>query len=169
MLVECVKTTILLVCSICTVHRFFFLVIDLCSFFYNVFALFIQRFSLFIYSSILVSHFVFFFLFLNSRYCSYSTKWHCSYSNYFFFFVFYMYFFFPFIYITVHPVFLYCTSTVPFCWVTLSFFFSFFLVLNSSYNTKLIYSTLLSQNSLFCIQFFWVAFLYIFFFTHYFK
>ena len=43
-------------------------------------------FSLFIYSSILVSHFVFvffFFLVLNS---SYWTKWHCSFSRYFFFF-----------------------------------------------------------------------------------
>ena len=60
---EYVKGTILLICSICTIHRFlffifyfyFFPVIDLCSFFYSIFALFI-------YSSILVSHFVFFFL-----------------------------------------------------------------------------------------------------------
>ena len=43
-------------------------------------------------------------------------------------------------------------------------FFIFFKVLNSSYSTKLVYSTLLSQNSLFHIQFFWVVFLYIFFF-----
>ena len=76
---ECVKITVLLDCSICTVHRFFFFfqVIDLCSFFYSIFALFKQRFSLFIYSSILVSH----FFFLNS---SYSTKWHSSYIFFFF-------------------------------------------------------------------------------------
>ena len=81
LLSECVKTTVLLVCSICTVHRFFFFfffqVIDWCSFFYRIFALFKQRFSLFIYSSILVSHF---FFFLNS---SYSTKWHSSYIFFF--------------------------------------------------------------------------------------
>ena len=62
---EYVKIIILLVCSICTVHRlfyfYFFPVIDLCSFFYSIFALFIWRFSPFIYSSILVSHFVFLF------------------------------------------------------------------------------------------------------------
>ena len=71
-----VKTIVLLVCP-SSFFFFFFSVIDLCSFFYSIFALFIQRFSLFICSSILVSH----FFFLNS---SYSTKWHSS--NIFFFF-----------------------------------------------------------------------------------
>ena len=70
---------------------FFFPVIDLCSFFYSIFALFIQRFSLlFIYSTILVSPFFFFF----------------------FFPVFCLYFYFPFIYITIHPVFLHCECTI---------------------------------------------------------
>ena len=64
---EYVKTTILLVCSICTVHHFFYFLFlffpnhQFVLFFYRIVALFIQRFSLFIYSFILVSHFVFFF------------------------------------------------------------------------------------------------------------
>ena len=86
---------------------FFFPVIDLCSFFYSIFALFIQRFSLlFIYSTILVSHFFFFF-----------------------FLVFCLYFYFPFIYITIHPVFLHCVRTIAatVLWFRESFlFFSFF-------------------------------------------
>ena len=64
---EYVKTTILLVCSIYTVHHFFYFLFlffpnhQFVLFFYRIVALFIQRFSLFIYSFILVSHFVFFF------------------------------------------------------------------------------------------------------------
>ena len=128
---EYVKATVLLVCSICTVHRFFFLfpVIDLCSFFYSIFALFIQRFSLFIYSSILVSHFVFFFFKVLN--ISYSSKRHCSYNSYFFFF-------FPFqssvctffflLYILLY-IQCFCAvhlhSTVPFCWANFVFFFFF--------------------------------------------
>ena len=114
---EYVKTTVLLVCSICIVHHFFYFfpVIDLCSFFYRIFTLFIQRFSLFIYNSILASHFVLFFFFF-----------------FFFFSVFCLYFFFPFIYITVHPVFLHCERTIAaivlhfiyfFSVISLSFFF----------------------------------------------
>ena len=106
---EYVKTTVLLVCSICIVHHFFYFfpVIDLCFFFYRIFALFIQRFSLFIYNSILASHFVLFF---------------------FFFSVFCLYFFFPFIYITVHPVFLHCERTIAaiVLWFHESFFLFFF-------------------------------------------
>ena len=92
---EYVKTIVLLVCSICTVHRFFYFLFLFFSnhrfvpfFFYSIFALFIQSFSLFIYSSILVSHFVFLFL------------------------VFCLYFFPPFIYVTVHLMFLPCERTV---------------------------------------------------------
>ena len=91
---EYVKVTVLLVCSICIVHRFFFFFpqSSICAlFFYSVFVLFIHRFSLFICSSILVSHFFFF----NS---SYSTKWHCSYSSYIFFSLPFVLFFFFYIY-----------------------------------------------------------------------
>ena len=124
---ECIKITILLICSICTVHHlFFFLVINLCSLFYNIFALLIQHFSLFIYGSILVSHFVFFFFFFKALNSIYSTKQHCSYNSFFFFSLLFL-LFFPFIYITLHPVFLHCTSTMPFCWVTF-FFIKFWTI-----------------------------------------
>ena len=70
---------------------------------------------------------------------------------FFFFFSLLFVLFFPFyIYITVHPVFLLCHFVEPLC-------LFFFLVINRSYSTKL------SQNLLFHIQFFLVAFLFIFF------
>ena len=87
---ECVKATVILVCSICT----FFFQSSICAIFSYIsinyiksgyaatLPLFMQRFPLLIYSAILVSHFVF-FLVLNS---SYSTRRHCSYSSYKFFF-----------------------------------------------------------------------------------
>ena len=69
LLSECVKTTVLLVCSICTFffnHRFmlFFLILYKkarmrVQCFYTIHT----EFSLFIYSAILLSHFVFFFFF----------------------------------------------------------------------------------------------------------
>ena len=103
---KCVKVIVLLVCSICTVHHFFFIfyffpIIDLCSFFYSIFARFIQRFSLFIYGSILVNHFIFSF-FLNS---SYSTKLHCSYNSFFFFSLLFVLFFSFYIYHRTSSVF----------------------------------------------------------------
>ena len=87
---ECVKATVLLVCSICN----FFFQSSICAIFSYIsinyiksgyaatLPLFMQRFPLLIYSAILVSHFVF-FLVLNS---SYSTRRHYSYSSYNFFF-----------------------------------------------------------------------------------
>ena len=90
---------------------FFFPVIDLCSFFYSIFALFIQRFSLFIYRSILVSHLLFFF-----------------------FSVLFVLFFFPF-YIYNCTVFAlwahYSCNNALVSWVLFSFlFFSIFFLLN---------------------------------------
>ena len=136
---EYVKTTILLVYSICTVHRFFFPSHRFVLFFYSIFALFIRRFSLFIYRSILVSHFFFFF----------------------FFSLLFVLFFFPFLYIIIQcfcAVHLQCHFIEPFC----LFFFFFF---NSSYDTKLVYSTLLSQNLLFHIIFLGYLFVYFFLYT----
>ena len=87
---ECVKATVLLVCSICI----FFFQSSICDIFSYIsinyiksgyaatLPLFMQHFPLLIYSAILMSHFVF-FLVLNS---SYSTRRHCSYSSYKFFF-----------------------------------------------------------------------------------
>ena len=143
MLSECVKATVLLVCSLCVVYRFFFFfsVIDLCSFFYSIFTRFIQRFSLFIYTSILVSHFVFF--------------------SFFFFCLLFVPFFSFYIYHSTSSVFaLYIYSANLLSHFV--FYLFIYLVLNSSYSTELVYLTLLSQNSLFHIQFFWVAFLYFF-------
>ena len=107
---EYVKATVLLVCSICTIHRFFlffyfysFLVIDLCSLFYSICALFIQRFSLFIYSSILVSHFVFFiylfFLFFIFKFWTVATVLRGAVAT--FFFPVFRSFFFSFIYTVI--------------------------------------------------------------------
>ena len=137
---EYVKTTIFLVCSICTVHHFFYFLFlffpnhQFVLFFYKIVALFIQRFSLFIYSFILVSHFVFFFfsflflifsLWLNTfgffnMYCS----------SFFFFFsqssicALFSTKFLHYSYSVFH-----CSSTVPFWLATLSssFFLFFFL------------------------------------------
>ena len=106
---EYVKTIVLLVCSICT---FFF-------FFNHRFVLFVliyksangcavllhctsSVFALYIYSAILLSHFVFFYLFifkvLNS---CYNTTLHRSYISYFFFFGLPFVLLFSFIYIVI--------------------------------------------------------------------
>ena len=117
---EYVKATVLLVCSICTIHHFFifyFSQSSICTLFSTIFLH--CSYSVFHYSSTVpfwlatLSFFILFFIVLNS---SYSTKRHCSYNSYFFFFFgsSVCTFFFPFIYITVHPVFLRCTSTVSF-------------------------------------------------------
>ena len=136
---ECVKITVLLVCSICAHHHFFFIFSQssICALFFTIFFLFGMStiFTIFLYCSYSIFHcsstvpfwlatlsFFFFFKVLIS---SYSTKRHYSYSSFFFFCLLFV-LFFPFIYITVHPVFLRCTSTMPFCWATLSFYFYFF-------------------------------------------
>ena len=110
-----------LVCSICTIHRFFFFspIIDLCSFFYSIFALFI-------YSSILVSHFFFFLKFWTVVTVPSGTV--ATLDTFFFFLLFVI--FSPFIYITVHLVFLHCERTVvaKVLWFRESFFFFFFLL-----------------------------------------
>ena len=90
---------------------FFFPVINLCSFFYSIFALFIQRFSLFIYSSILVSHFVFFFFFFLVLNSSYSTKRHCSQQILFFFSQSSICIFFPLLYISLY-IQCFCTTCI---------------------------------------------------------
>ena len=111
---EYVKVTVLLICTICTVHRFFFL-----KFFPNHwFVLFFLQYfcivhtlsSLSIYSSILVSHFFFF----NLKFWIVATVPNdtvATVDNFFLVFCLYIYFF-PFIYITVNPVFLPCACTI---------------------------------------------------------
>ena len=61
----------------------------------------IQRFSLFIYSAILVCHFVFFFSFEQWLQYHMGTIWHCSYSSYIYIFWVYHLFFFL-LYILLH-------------------------------------------------------------------
>ena len=108
---ECVKATLLLVCSICT-------------FFFN------HRFVLF------------FLIYIKAR-----MRIQC--------------------FCTIHPMFLCCTSTVPFCWATFFFLFlKFWIVatIPSWFNqlcwAKIHYST---------YNFFRLTFWIFFFFTHYFK
>ena len=93
---ECVKVTVLLVCSICI---FFFSIIDLYSFFLYIkvrmhiqcFATVHTTFSI-VYLPCNFGEPLYLFLVLNS---SYRTRRHCSYSSYIFFFqVFCLYFFF---------------------------------------------------------------------------
>ena len=96
---ECVKATVLLVCSIYIVHCFFFffLVIDLCSFstilLHCLYIVFHCSSTIPFWLATLT--FFFFFLVLKN---SYSTKRHYSYSSYilfiYFFSVFRLYFFF---------------------------------------------------------------------------
>ena len=96
---ECVKVTVLLVYSICTFFFqfvLFFLIYKSVNarmvFLHFTFSVFV----LYIYSAILLSHFVFFFFKVLNR--SYSTKRPCSYI---FFFLFRLYFFF-FLYILLY-------------------------------------------------------------------
>ena len=93
---------------------------------------------------------------------------------FFFFSVLCLYFFFFsfYIYITVHPVFLRCTSTVPFCWATLSFYFFYFLFFKfwtiatvPSWFTQLCWAKIHYST----YNFFGLPFCIFFFFTHYFK
>ena len=102
----------------------------------------------------------------------------CSICTFFFFSIINLYSFFLYIkarisiqcFCIVHPVFLRCTYTMPFCWATLSFLFIYFFkfwtiaTIPSCFNqicwAKIHYST---------YNFFELTFYIYFFFTHYFK
>ena len=119
---EYVKLTVLLVYSICTVHRFFYFLLLFFPSYQNI-LFFLQYFfhcsySVFHCSSTVpfwLATFLFFFSFQFWTVATVDT----------FFLVFCLYFFFPFIYITVHPVFLHyaCTIAATVLWFCVSFFF----------------------------------------------
>ena len=124
---ECVKATVLLVCSICTVHQFFFFSFSWSSI-YAIFS------TVFLHCSYSVFHcsstvlfwlatlsflFIYFYLFFIFKFWTVATIPSGTVAIvdiyiyiYFFFFSLLFVLFFPFIYITVHPLFLHCVCTI---------------------------------------------------------